>query len=105
MYDATENIPTADDVIAAVVNLRDQRDDLLDRLSDVDYALHLQRQECERIRRELEEARAHMLVPRKRPLPRHRHWGFFEDAKVLAISPALADVKRERLMAQVEPPK
>jgi hypothetical protein len=105
MYDATENIPDADEIVAAVTHLQEQRDELLDRLDSTEVALLIQQRECDSLRGELEDMRAELVVIQRMALPTGRPWSYLPDAKVLAISPDMDEVAEQRLRAQIEPPK
>lgn len=98
MYDATDNIPTADEIIAAVHSLQHERDELRAQMDEASADL-------DGLRRQLKEATKDELVIRMIDLPTGRGWAFVEDAKLLAISPDLDDATKARLLAQVEPPK
>jgi uncharacterized coiled-coil DUF342 family protein len=65
MYDATDNIPTADEIIAAVQTLQDQRDELRAQLDEATADL-------DGLRRQLEEATKDDLVIRIIDLPSGR---------------------------------
>lgn len=98
MYDATENMPTEDEIVAAVTRMQEERNRLLverdDLIVERDGLLIL-----------LDEARAEELAIFTMDLPSGRGWVYIEDAQVLAISPDLDEDTRRRLIAQVEPPK
>lgn len=99
MYDATDNYSTADEIVAAVTHLQEQRDLLLDERD----ALLDERDGLQIL---LEDARAEELVIRSMDaLPNGRPWIFVEDARILAISPDIDPDTEMRLLAQVKPPR
>ena len=94
MYDASDNLPTEDEIVAAVTRMQDERNDLraeVARLEDV--VMHLEHQLEQR-----EAADPPVIVTVN--LPHGRRWSFVEDANVLAISPYVDDDTRRRLIAQ-----
>lgn len=104
-YDAAGNLPTADEIVAAVTRLMEQKEDLLDRLDSTEVALQIARRENDKLRWELEDLKATLLDIRHMELPNGRPGAFVEDAMVFAISPAIDADAEVRLLAQVEPPK
>ena len=98
MYDATENRPSADEIVAAVTRLQEEHRTMLVERDDL---LH----ERDALIVRLEEIEAEELAIFTMNLPSGRGWVYIEDAQTLAISPDLDEDTRRRLIAQVEPPK
>lgn len=72
MYDATENIPSADEIVAAVARLQDQRDALLDRLDSAEVALLIQQRQSDELRWRLEDTQAEKVAIFSMTLPTGR---------------------------------
>jgi hypothetical protein len=94
MFDATDNDPTADEIIAAVTALSAERDALL-----------AEREELVRLLEEAPAPKDDLLVYAMDDVPGGRPWVFIEDGKLLAISSDLDEATRFKLLAQVEPPR
>lgn len=105
MYDATENPPTADEIVAGVQRLSDERAEYMERLHDVEIALLVMKRERDELRQELEEIQRDALRIFEMDVPSGRGWVYVQDAGVVAISPELDEATRARLLAQVKPPK
>lgn len=113
MSDLTDNLsagsadgrPTADEIVAGVQRLSDQRAEYMERLHDVELALLVMKRERDELRQELEEIQRNVLLVHPMDVPFGRDWTFFEDALVLAVSPGIDDATRRRLLAQVEQPE
>jgi hypothetical protein len=95
MYDATDNMPTADEIVAAVQTLQSDRDDLRRLLDECDS-------ERDDLRRRLAGFEEEETAVLSMDLPSGREFVFIEDANVLAISPEMGPERRERLLAQLE---
>jgi hypothetical protein len=105
MYDATDNLPSEDEIVEAVTRLQEHRDELLERLDSAEVALLIQQRECDELRWRLEDVEGETLVIRHMELPGGRPWSYIPDAGFLAISPDLDAATERRLRAQVQPPK
>ena len=102
---ADEVIATAERLTAIARDLREQRDELLEALDETENALARGQEELAAVRRELDELKADTVAAFAMTLPGGRPWSFFEEGKVLAISPDIDDETRARLLAQVERPR
>ena len=94
MYDATEDRPTADELVPAVRDLEEQRDALLDEREGL----------LERLCPAEDRAADSQPVVVLMELPYGRRWSFLQDVGVLAISPAMDVASTKRLLAQFTAP-
>lgn len=103
MYDATDNIPTDDEIVAAVIALRERRDALLEERDDLASKLLEAMDERDRLRERLAEREDDdVKVFSMQDIPGGRDFAFLCDLRVLVVSPTMDAEREARLIAQLE---
>lgn len=98
MSNASDNIPTAAEVIDAVRNLQDRYYAALEERD----ALEGERDELRRRLAEREDQDVKVFTMGE-PLPHDREFTFFPDIRLLAISPDIDAEREARLLSQLRP--
>jgi hypothetical protein len=102
MYDATDHLSGADEIITAVRALRVHRDELMGLVDDLSASMDYMRFERDQLRRRLAELEDEEPKVLEMQLPSGRDFVFVEDAGTLAISPDMDPEREARLLAQIE---